>query len=97
MSAGRFPPHNSHQTGNDADGWFNGYNTRDAATAATIVGHLNQAGGRITMVFVTYQSQPGNAFYDAIRNVILNDGSAATARIRPAPGHTTHFHWRITD
>lgn len=97
MNGGPFPPHSSHRTGNDVDGWFNGYNSRDAATAATIIGHLNQAGSRITTIFVTYQARTGNTFYDAIQGVTLDDGRAATAVIRPVAGHKGHFHWRITD
>jgi len=98
MNGGPFPPHASHRNGNDADGWFSGYNALDAATAATIVGHLNQsAGSRITAVFVSYQAQAGDAFYDAIQGVILNDGRAATDVIRPVGGHSTHFHWRVAN
>lgn len=98
MNGGRFIGHASHRTGNDADGWFSGYNALDANTAATIIGHLNQANAsRITSVFVTYQAQAGNAFYDAIQNVTLNDGRRATDVIRPVAHHTTHFHWRIAD
>lgn len=98
MNAGRFIGHASHRTGNDADGWFSGYNALDAGTAATIIGHLNQPNAsRITMVFVTYQAQAGNAFYDAIQNVTLNDGRLATDVIRPVAHHTTHFHWRIAE
>ena len=41
MNGGRFSPHAEHRTGEDVDGWFPGYNARNAATAATIIGHLN--------------------------------------------------------
>jgi hypothetical protein len=95
MNGGRFPPHSSHDEGLDADGWFPGYNARDAATAATIIGHLNAANGsQITTVFVTYEEVPSDPFWQAIKDVVLNDGRLARAVIRPAAGHTTHFHWR---
>ena len=98
MNGGPFPPHASHRTGNDVDGWFNGYNARDANTAETILGHLtSNQGSRIAIVFVTYRAQRGNTFYDAIRGVTLNDGRNATDVIQPVNGHTGHFHWRVTD
>jgi hypothetical protein len=98
MNGGPFAPHASHRDGIDADGFFDGYNARNAATAATIIGHLNQAeGSRISMVFVTFQATAGNAFFDAISGVTLSDGRAASAVIRPVAGHTTHFHWRVNE
>ncbi len=99
MNGGPFPPHQTHNDGNDADGWFNGYNARDAATAQTIIGHLNDAtyGSRILTVYVTYQQANGNAFWEAIRNVTLNDGRQARDVIRPLGGHTTHFHWIVSE
>ena len=95
MNGGAFPPHQAHQSGNSVDGWFSGYNARNAATATTIVGHLNTYGTRIRAVYVTFA--PGSAFANAIANVTLNDGRAATAVIRNVFGHTTHFHWEVTD
>lgn len=95
MNGGPFPPHQTHRTGNSADGWFDGYNARNAATAATIIGHLNTHGTRIRAVYVTFAS--GSEFANAISNVILNDGRAATDVIRNVGGHTTHFHWEVTD
>jgi hypothetical protein len=95
MNAGRFPPHNAHQRGNSADGWFANYNERNATTAATIIDHLNEYGRRIQTVYVTFQ--PGSAFALAIANVNLNDGRAANQVIRNVGGHTTHFHWEVTD
>jgi len=95
MNAGSFAPHQTHQTGNSADGWFNGYNQRDAATAAAIIGHLNTFGTRIRTVYVTFT--PTGAFATAIANVTLNDGRAANQVIRNVGGHTTHFHWEVTD
>ncbi|NUT95579.1 MAG: carboxypeptidase regulatory-like domain-containing protein [Saccharothrix sp.] len=93
MNGGPFAPHSSHQSGTSADGWFAGYNNRDAATAATIIGHLNTHGTRIRTVYVTYAA--GGTFAQAIAGVTLNDGRAATAVIRPYGGHTTHFHWEV--
>jgi hypothetical protein len=95
MNGGPFPPHQAHQTGNSADGWFANYNVRDAGTAATIIGQLNTHGTRIRAVYVTFASN--SAFANAIANVMLNDGRAATAVIRNVAGHTTHFHWEVTD
>jgi len=95
MNGGSFPPHQTHQTGNSADGWFNGYNARDAVTAATIIGQLNTHGLRIREVYVTYA--PTGSFANAIANVILNDGRAATDVILNVGGHTTHFHWEVVD
>ncbi|MBW7886348.1 MAG: hypothetical protein H3C34_27725, partial [Caldilineaceae bacterium] len=98
MNGGAFAPHQTHRTGNDVDGWFAGYNNRDAATAATIIGHLNDAtyGSNITTVYVTYQQVNGNAFWTAIKDVVLNDGRNARDVIRPLGGHGTHFHWIVT-
>lgn len=95
MNGGPFPPHGSHRTGNSIDGWFDGYNARNASTAATIIGHLNTHGRRIQTVYVTFA--PGSAFANAIAGVTLADGRAATAVIRNAAGHTTHFHWEVQD
>jgi murein endopeptidase len=93
MNGGPFPPHASHRVGTSADGWFTGYNNRDAATAATIIDQLNTHGTRIRSVYVTFAA--GSAFAQAIANVTLNDGRAATAVIRNIGGHTTHFHWEV--
>lgn len=96
MNGGSFAPdHTSHQTGNSADGWFAGYNVRNAATAATIIGHLNTHGARISRVYVTFS--PQSDFANAISGVTLNDGRAASSVIRHHGGHTTHFHWEVTD
>lgn len=95
MNGGPFPPHKTHRTGNSADGWFNGYNARDAATAATIIDQLNTHGLRIREVYVTFA--PNSAFANAIANVILNDGRAATSVVLNRAGHTNHFHWEVVD
>jgi hypothetical protein len=96
MNGGPFPYHMNHAAGFDADGWFPGYNARDAATARTIIGQLNDAtyGSRINTVYVTY-SYTG-AFWNAISNVILDDGRRAPDVIQSVPGHETHFHWVVT-
>jgi hypothetical protein len=96
MNGGSFAPdHSSHRTGNSADGWFDGYNARNAATATTIIGHINTHGTRIRTVYVTFA--PGSVFANAIAGVELDDGRAATDVIRNYAGHTTHFHWEVTD
>ena len=95
MNGGPFPPHGTHRTGNSADGWFPGYNDRNAATAATIIGHLNTHGTRIRTVYVTFAE--GSPFANAIANVNLQDGRQATDVIRNVGGHTTHFHWEIAE
>ena len=96
MNGGSFvPDHTSHQTGNSADGWFDGFNARNAATAATIIGQLNTHGTRIQTVYVTFAA--GSTFANAIANVTLNDGRLANTVIRNWAGHTGHFHWEVTD
>lgn len=99
MNGGHFPPHASHQTGNDLDGWYEGYNRRNAATARQMIRYLNndRYGNRIQVVWVTYQRRNTDAFWRAIRNVELDDGRMARDVIQPAGGHTTHFHWRVSD
>ncbi|MEB0023274.1 carboxypeptidase regulatory-like domain-containing protein, partial [Actimicrobium sp. CCI2.3] len=94
MHGGAMAPHASHRTGQDADGWFPGYNARDAATAAKMVDILNTPGVRLNakIAYVTYTAKAGNAFYDAIKGVTLADGRPAASVIRPFAGHTTHFH-----
>jgi hypothetical protein len=103
MNAGSFSPdHTSHRTGNDVDGWFDGFNNRDAATAQRIIDILNDDtyGSRITNVFVTFRnagqiSRP--EFWNAINGVMLDDGRVASNVITHEPSHTTHFHFRISD
>lgn len=98
MNGGTFPPHGTHNDGTSVDGWFNGYNARDAATAQTMINLLNDPtyGSRIQTVGVTFQQVNTNSFWNAIKNVTLNDGRRARDVIRPWAGHTTHFHWVIT-
>jgi hypothetical protein len=96
MNGGPFPPHGSHRDGIDVDGYFDHYQDRNAATAAQIVQHLNDApyGSRIFKVFVAYKTTGSDSFWNAIKDVTLNDGRAAKNVIRPDPKHATHFHWR---
>jgi hypothetical protein len=96
MNGGDFTPdHITHRTGNEADGWFDGYNAMDASTATTMIDLINQAGSRIITVYMTYIDQPGNAFFDTINNVKLKDGRLVTNVIKKRPKHDTHFHWKI--
>ncbi len=39
MHGGHFPPHDDHDTGNDIDGWFQGYNEMTSATACVSSGN----------------------------------------------------------
>jgi hypothetical protein len=96
MNGGVFPYHMNHAAGFDADGWFPGYNARDAATARTIIGQLNDAayGSRIEHVYATFSYF--GAFWDVIKDVTLDDGRRASDVIASVPGHETHFHWVVT-
>jgi hypothetical protein len=113
MNGGRFSPHATHKTGNDIDGKFTGYAARNQSVAQTIIGQLNDDtyGSRIEKVFVTFNA-PGaqrrdcengqqdtnhSGFWQAIQNVTLDDGRAATDVIRPVKSHCTHFHWVVSD
>jgi hypothetical protein len=95
MNAGDFPPHAGHRHGASIDGWFPGYSARNAATAARIIEHLNDAphGSRIARVLVTFEKVGTDPFWNAIANVVLNDGRRARDIIRPAGGYQTRFHW----
>ena len=95
MHAGSFrPDHASHQTGLDADGIFDGYLSRNASTAQTILGHLNsEQGGNIERVFVTFSSS--GSFANTINGVTLTDGRLATDVIHQLGGHETHYHYRM--
>jgi hypothetical protein len=48
-------------------------------------------------MFVTYERTASNVFWQAIRNVTLDDGRRARDVILPEPGHADHCHWRISD
>ena len=102
MNGGSFyPPHKSHQTGNDIDGRFadGTYNAHSAATATRMLGYLDNPtyGSRIVCVFATYGKTATDAFWNTIKNKKLRDGRQATNVIFSIPGHGGHFHWRITD
>jgi hypothetical protein len=96
MNGGGFPPHGSHRDGVDADGWFAGYNARNAATAATLLAHLNNPdyGRYWQIVYVTFTPTANPAFYNAIKDVTLADGRKATSVILNYADHDTHFHVR---
>ncbi|XOZ34584.1 carboxypeptidase-like regulatory domain-containing protein [Halomonadaceae bacterium KBTZ08] len=93
MNGGPFPPHSTHRGGQDADGWFRSYNARDAGTAQRLIELLNTSSGSdITSVLVTYQRSPNGPFWQAIKDVTLDDGREAKNVILRASGHATHFH-----
>lgn len=98
MNGGAFLPHPTHREGLEADGWFEGYDARDAATAQRILGYLNDPayGSRIQSVFVSFDSARQAQFWDAIREATLADGRPAANVIRNVAGHETHFHWVIS-
>ncbi|WP_159916005.1 carboxypeptidase-like regulatory domain-containing protein [Pantoea sp. 18069] len=98
MNAGSFAPdHASHATGRDADGWYAGYNARDAAAAKKMIALLNTpgVGSKVKIVYVTHTPSSGNAFHDAYKDVTLADGRKARSVIRNYAGHRTHFHWHM--
>lgn len=102
MNGGSFyPPHKSHQSGNDIDGRFadGSYNPHSAATAMRMLAYLNDPtyGSRIICAFATYAKTPTDAFWNTIKGKKLRDGRQATLVILSIPGHGEHFHWRITD
>lgn len=98
MNGGAFLPHTTHLEGLEADGWFEGYDARDAATAQRLLGYLNDPafGSRIRSVFVSFDSARQARFWDAIRETVLADGRQASNVIRNVAGHETHFHWVIS-
>ena len=95
MNGGAFPKHSNHRNGIDIDGTYAGYSNRDGVSAIKMLEFLNQHGKKIDEVFVAYTEAINNPFWNAIKNVTLQDGRAAIAVIRPDPGHATHFHWRL--
>ncbi len=97
MNAGDFEPdHGSHQKGVDADGWFDGYNARNAATAQKIIQQLNSPlGSNILMVGVTFEQISTSTFWNAIKDINLADGRKAKNVIFPWKKHEGHFHWRM--
>jgi len=98
MNGGSFAPdHATHRLGKDIDGWYPGYQNRDAAAATKMLELLNAPGtsGKVKSVLVTHKASAGNAFYDVYKDQILADGRAAKSIIRNHPGHNTHFHWAL--
>ena len=97
MNGGSFPPHTSHNKGRGVDGWYDGYNARDAKTAARMIELLNKegVGSKLKLVYVTHEAKPGNPFYDAYKDVTLADGRKATKVIQHWDYHTGHFHWHV--
>ncbi len=98
MNAGSFAPdHRSHTSGLDGDGWYSGYNGRDAAAAAKMIALLNSPGvaTHVEYVLVSHTPRSGNAFYDAYKDATLTDGRKVRDIIRNFTGHGTHFHWKI--
>jgi hypothetical protein len=97
MNGGAFAPHATHQEGLEVDGWFEGYDARDAATAERLLGYLNDRdyGSRIQAVFVTFDRTRQAAFWDAISTATLADGRQAADVIRNVASHDTHFHWVV--
>jgi len=99
MNGGPFPKHSWHRDGIDVDGFFAGYNDLNAATATTIIGHLNNPtyGKYILAVYVKFKDgDPTDKFYVAIRDAkALDDGRKVTDVILADSEHPTHFHWRI--
>ncbi len=93
MNGGVFPPHQLHRDGRSADGWIEGYNSRDANTADALIALLNGGlANKIRFMYVAYRRSEGNAFYNAIRGRTLTNGRKVENVILPDAQHTTHFH-----
>jgi hypothetical protein len=99
MNGGNLSPHATHKTGNDIDGFFTGFSSRNAATAAKFITYLNDTsyGSQIAKILVTFSQTAGDPFWMAIKDVVLDDGRRARDVIRPAASHDTHFHWLLFD
>lgn len=99
MNGGALSPHSTHDTGNDVDGFFTGYASRNAATAAKMIAYLNDSsyGSQIEMVLVTFSRSASDPFWNAIKDVVLDDGRLARDVIRSASNHDGHFHWLLAD
>lgn len=99
INAGSFKPdHETHENGRHLDGWFDGYNARNGATADKMIDYLNDPdyGSHIKTVYVTFSKSGGNtSFWNAIKDVELDDGRMAKDVILPLSNHDTHFHWII--
>lgn len=97
MNGGPFIGHQGHQTGHEFDGWYIGYNARDAAAATKMLTLLDdpQYGSDIEKVFVAYQKVDTDTFWTTIKTATLTDGRSAAAVILPDADHTSHFHWYV--
>ena len=95
MNGGHFAPHAEHTTGNSVDGYFDGYEKRDAKVAQTLIDCLNDAtyGSRIEKVFVAFTP----AFEAAIKDVTLKNGQKAAGFFHDNSDHDGHFHFDISD
>jgi hypothetical protein len=82
MNGGAFSPHASHRDGIDVDGYFAGYEKRDATTAAQIIQHLNDPIFGVTL-------QDGRAATSVIRE-------SESARRGECDGTRTEHISRVT-
>lgn len=93
MNGGRFSPHTLHQDGRSADGWVDGYNALDESTAQSLIDLLNSSPGQsVRFMYVRFNRNPGNRFYQAISGRTLNNGRPLNRVILPDGEHGTHFH-----
>jgi hypothetical protein len=108
MHGGSFyPPHKSHQQGNDVDGRFaDGSIERDwdalkhhtARTAQRFLDVLNgPEGSRIVCMGITFEQKASDPFWTKIKDVTLRDGRKARDVILTWHGHDKHFHMRAAD
>jgi hypothetical protein len=90
--------HKTHTDGTHVDAWYAGYGLRDTVAARKMISLLNDAtyGSRILVVFVDYSISDNNLFWNAIKDVRLNDGRWARDVIVPDPDHYDHFHWGLS-
>ncbi len=96
MNGGKFPPHDEHTLGADADGWVTGYNARNEATARRLIELLNTPVGRkIGRMLVRFNRSDTNPFWRTIKNYKLDDNRIADRVILPHDDHDTHFHMNL--
>jgi hypothetical protein len=94
MNGGPFPPHSSHDLGVDVDGWFDGYDNRNASVATKLIEMVNRGKERsVRVVYVKFTPE----FQNAITNVKLADGRPATQVFHNDAGHGGHFHFRLSE
>ncbi|WP_156420491.1 MULTISPECIES: hypothetical protein [unclassified Sphingopyxis] len=91
---GRGNYHLGHRDGLNVDLLFEGYMRFDRASAARLIGFLNdpEHGHKIVTCYVEPQA-PAQAFWGLIRGTTLDDGRPASAVIRNVAPHHDHFHW----